>query len=61
MGKKAITQLFSLSIDPPRCKGEGKDKTLETSANSLQLTAPPTHYFTLFTGKTLVIPSTSFS
>lgn len=61
MGKKAITQLLSLSIDPPRCKGEGKDKTLETSANSWKFPAPPTHYFTLFTGNTLVIPSTTFS
>lgn len=46
MGKKAITQMLSLSIDPPRCKGEGKDKTLETSilCNSLLLPLIILHY-----------------
>lgn len=45
MGKKAITQLLSLSIDPPRCKGEGTDKTLEPILyNSLLLPLIILHY-----------------
>jgi len=47
MGKKAIRQLLSLSVDPPGARGKGKDTTPETLHNSLQFPVALTHYISI--------------
>lgn len=60
MGKNAITQLPSLSTDPPRSKGEGKRNNPGDFSQFFTVPCSSPN-FTQFTRSTLVIPSNSFT